>query len=129
MITLKGVDPRMIANNLTPSEPIHPGEMIKDEIEYRGLSQRKLAEQMGLSPTLLNEILNGKRSVSTEYALLFEAALGIDAEIWIRLQADYDMQKANQTSHSLKDLPIFVSLQPLSEVTLVTFKRQSVDVI
>lgn len=84
---------------------------------------------MGLSPTLLNEILNGKRSVSTEYALLFEAALGIDAEIWIRLQADYDMQKANQTSHSLKDLPIFVSLQPLSEVTLVTFKRQSVDVI
>lgn len=51
MITLKGVDPRMIANNLTPSELIHPGEMIKDEIEYRGLSQRKLAEQMGISPT------------------------------------------------------------------------------
>lgn len=122
MITLKGVDPRMIANNLTPSEPIHPGEMIKDEIEYRGLSQRKLAEQMGISPTLLNEILNGKRSVSTEYALLFEAALGIDAEIWLRQQGRYDMQKANQTSHSLKDLPIFVSLQPLSEVTLVTLK-------
>ena len=99
MITLKGVDPKMIANNLTPSEPIHPGEMIKDEIEYRGLSQRKLAAQMGISPTLLNEILNGKRAVSTEYALLFEAALGIDAEIWIRLQADYDMQvaKSNKT--------------------------------
>lgn len=99
MITLKGVDPKMIANNLTPSEPIHPGEMIKDEIEYRGLSQRTLAAQMGISPTLLNEILNGKRAVSTEYALLFEAALGIDAEIWIRLQADYDMQvaKSNKT--------------------------------
>ncbi len=104
MITLKGVDPRMIANNLTPSEPIHPGEMIKDEIEYRGLSQRKLAEQMGLSPTLLNEILNGKRSVSTEYALLFEAALGIDAEIWIRLQADYDMQKAKSNKSFLERL-------------------------
>ena len=51
MITLKGVDPRMIANNLTPSEPIHQGEMIKDESDYRGLSQRKLAEQMGISPT------------------------------------------------------------------------------
>lgn len=99
MITLKGVDPKMIANNLIPSELIHPGEMIKDEIEYRGLSQRKLAAQMGISPTLLNEILNGKRAVSTEYALLFEAALGIDAEIWIRLQADYDMQvaKSNKT--------------------------------
>ncbi len=104
MITLKGVDPRMIANNLTPSEPIHPGEMIKDEIEYRGLSQRKLAEQMGISPTLLNEILNGKRSVSTEYALLFEAALGIDAEIWIRLQADYDMQKAKSNKSFLERL-------------------------
>lgn len=94
MITLKGVDPKMIANNLTSSELIHPGEMIKDEIEYRGISQKKLAAQMGISPSLLNEILNGKRAVSTEYALLFEAALGISADIWIRLQADYDMQVA-----------------------------------
>lgn len=104
MITLKGIDPKMIANNLTSSELIHPGEMIKDEIEYRGLSQRKLAAQMGISPTLLNEILNGKRSVSTEYALLFEAALGIDAEIWIRLQADYDMQKAKSNKYFLERL-------------------------
>ena len=56
MITLQGIDPKMIANNLTPSNPIHPGELIKDEIEYRGISQRKLALQMGVSPTLLNEI-------------------------------------------------------------------------
>ena len=59
MIKIEGVDPKMIANNLTPSEPIHPGEILKDEIEYRGISQRKLAAQMGISPTLLNEILNG----------------------------------------------------------------------
>lgn len=104
MITLKGVDPKMIANNLTSSELIHPGEMIKDEIEYRGLSQRKLAAQMGISPTLLNEILNGKRSISTEYALLFEAALGIDADIWIRLQADYDMQVAKSNQSFLERL-------------------------
>ena len=75
MITLQGIDPKMIANNLTPSNPIHPGELIKDEIEYRGISQRKLALQMGVSPTLLNEILNGKRSVSTEYALLLKRRL------------------------------------------------------
>ena len=104
MITLKGIDHKMIANNLTSSELIHPGEMIKDEIEYRGLSQRKLAAQMGISPTLLNEILNGKRSVSTEYALLFEAALCIDAEFWIRLQADYDMQKAKSNKSFLERL-------------------------
>ena len=79
MITLRDIDPQMIANNIAPSQPIHPGEMIKDEIEYRGISQRKLAGQMGISPSLLNEILNGKRTVSTEYALMFEAVLGINA--------------------------------------------------
>lgn len=99
MITLKGVDPRMIANNLTPYEPTHPGVILKEEIEYRGISQRKLAAQMGVSYSVLNEVLNAKRPVTTEYALLFEAALGIDAEPLIGMQADYSMQivKQNKT--------------------------------
>lgn len=104
MITLEGIDPKMIANNLTPFEPTHPGKMIKDEVEYRGLSQKKLAAEMGMSPSLLNEILNGRRRVSTEYALLFEAALGIDAELWIRLQADYDMQVAKSDKSFMERL-------------------------
>jgi len=91
MITLNGVNPRMIANNLIPYEPTHPGEVLKEEIEYRGISQRKLSEQMDISYTLLNEVLNCKRPVLTEYALLFEAALGIDAEMLIRMQARYNM--------------------------------------
>ena len=94
MVTLKDIDPHMIANNLVPFEPTHPGDILKEEIEYRGISQRKIAAQMGISSSLLNEILNGKRAVSTEYALLFEAALGIDAEPLLRLQARYDMQIA-----------------------------------
>ncbi|WP_085537234.1 HigA family addiction module antitoxin [Massilibacteroides vaginae] len=96
MIALKGVDPRMIANNLTPSEPVHPGEILKEEIEYRCISQRKLAAQMGVSYSVLNEVLNGKRPVTTEYALLFEAALGIDAEPLIGIQSDYNLQMAKQ---------------------------------
>ncbi|GHV22793.1 hypothetical protein FACS1894174_07890 [Bacteroidia bacterium] len=92
MITLKGVDPLMIANNLTPYEPTHPGEVLKEEIEYRGISQRKLAAQMGISHTLLNEVLNCKRPVLPEYALLFEAALGIEAEMLVKMQARYNMQ-------------------------------------
>ncbi len=93
-ITLRGVDPNMIANNLTPSQPIHPGEMIKDEIEYRGISQKDLAAEIGIPASVLNAVLNGKRSVTTEYALLLEAALGIEADIWLRLQADYNKQVA-----------------------------------
>lgn len=93
-ITLKGVDPNMISNNLTPSQPIHPGEMIKDEIEYRGISQKDLAAEIGIPASVLNAVLNGKRAVTTEYALLLEAALGIDADIWLRMQADYNKQIA-----------------------------------
>jgi addiction module HigA family antidote len=96
MITLKGIAPQMIANNLEPSEPIHPGEMLKEEIEYRGISQKKLAAKIGMSYSVLNEVLNCKRAVTTEYALLFEAALGIEAGIWMRIQADYSMQTAKQ---------------------------------
>lgn len=96
MITLKGVDPRMIANNLTPSAPVHPGEILKEEIEYRGISQRRLATQMGVAYSVLNEVLNAKRPVTTEYALLFEAALGIDAEPLIGIQSDYNMHVARE---------------------------------
>jgi len=96
MIQIEGVDPRMIANNLTPYEPVHPGELLKGEIEYRGISQRKLASQMGVAYSVLNEVLNCKRPVTTEYALLFEAALGIDAEPLIGMQTDYNMQTIKQ---------------------------------
>ncbi len=92
MITIPDVDPKMIANNLTPSQPVHPGELIKDEIEYRGISQKDFAAEIGMPASVLNAVLNGKRAVTTEYALLFEAALGIDANIWLRMQAAYNMQ-------------------------------------
>lgn len=84
----------MIANNLDPSQPIHPGEMIKDEIEYRGISQKELAAEIGIPASVLNAVLNGKRAVTTEYALLLEAALGIEADLWLRLQSDYNKQIA-----------------------------------
>ena len=98
MITIKGVDPRMIANNLTPFEPTHPGDVLKEEIEFRNISQRKLAAQIGMSYSVLNEVLNAKRPITTEYAMLFEAALGISAKLLINMQTDYNMQTAKQNS-------------------------------
>jgi addiction module antidote protein HigA len=94
----------MIANNLNPSSPIHPGEMIKDEIEYRGISQKALAEEIGVPASVLNEVLNGKRAVTTEYALLLEAALGIEADLWLRLQSDYNKQVAQSNPSFLARL-------------------------
>ena len=88
------MDPQMVANNMMPSEPVHPGSLLKEEIEYRGITQKQLARQMGISYSVLNEILNGKRPVSVEYALYLEAVLGIDAQLWIQMQADYNLQVA-----------------------------------
>ena len=65
MSKIDNIDPKMIANNITPFEPTHPGEILKDEIEYRGISQKKLAKEMGVSYTVLNEILNAKRPLNT----------------------------------------------------------------
>lgn len=76
----------VIANNLTPAYPTHPGSIIRDELESRGLSQRKLAMEMGIRYTMLNEILNGHRPLTEKNALLFEAVLGLDSEPLMRLQ-------------------------------------------
>ena len=92
------------ANQMMSSMLIHPGEMIKDEIMARGLTQKEVARQMGVSYTVFNEILNGKRPVTTEYALLLEAVLGTDAHIWIGLQQEYNMQKAKQDKSFMKRL-------------------------
>ena len=100
MITLDSVDSQMIANNLMPSEPVHPGLLLKEEIEYRGVTQKQLAQQMGVSYSVLNEILNGKRPISVEYALYLEVVLGVDAQLRIQMQADYNLQVA-KTDHAI----------------------------
>lgn len=81
MATTRNIVGKKNANEMTSSLLIHPGEMIKDEIIARGITQKELAQQMGVSYTVFNEILNGKRPVTTEYALLLEAALGTSATI------------------------------------------------
>ena len=102
--TKQEINPQMIANNLTPAYPTHPGEILKDEIEYRGISQRQLAEQMGLAYSVLNEILNARRPMTEKTALLFEAALGIEAEPLMRLQLKYNMQTTRKDETFMKRL-------------------------
>lgn len=84
------------ANELTPAYPTHPGEILKDEIQFRGISQRKMAEEMGVAYSQLNEVLNGKRPLNTEMALLFEAILGVNAEPLLNMQMRYNMQVAKK---------------------------------
>lgn len=93
------ISAKRIANNCSASNLIHPGEMLKDELDYRGISQKALATEIGVSTSVVNEIINGKRSVNIEFAMLLEAALGIEADLWIRLQIEYNKQliKSNES--------------------------------
>ena len=99
--------------NHYPYSPTHPGEVLKEEIEYRGISQKRLSEQMGISYSTLNEILNGKRPITETLALYFEAALGIEAEMLTNMQSRYNMQSAR------KDQNTKARLQKIREVAAV----------
>ena len=94
MVEIDKIDQRMIANNLEPFEPTHPGEIIKDEIEFRKITQKSLAAKMGVNYTIVNDVINGKRSVNIKFAILCEAAIGIPANMLINMQRDYDMYAA-----------------------------------
>lgn len=84
--------------------PTHPGEVIKDEIKNRKISQRSLANRIDISPTVLNEILNARRPLTPSTALLIEAALDIPAETLMRIQLKYNMHIARQDKTLLQRL-------------------------
>ena len=92
------------ANNLQSFRPIHPGELVKEELECRGIKQKDFAKKFGLSYSALNEILNAKRPISTEFALFLEAALDINADLLVRMQTDYDLQMARKNDTLLEKL-------------------------
>lgn len=78
--------------------PTHPGDVLKEELECRKISQKKFSEILGISYTMLNEILNGKRPVTSDFALMTEAALGINAELLVTMQTRYNMAFAREES-------------------------------
>ncbi len=82
--------------------PTHPGEIVKEELEYRGISQKHFAETIEVSYTMLNDILNGKRPVSVDFALLLEAATGINAEMLVNMQTRYNLQMAKRNKANIK---------------------------
>ena len=85
----------MNKKDFTPFVATHPGEMIKDELKERGMTQKQLADETGIKTSVLSETINGKRSVSLNVALALEKALDIPADVWMNMQTQYDLDKAN----------------------------------
>ena len=79
----------------THRPPTHPGEMLlKEFLEPLGVSQVEAARRMHVPFQRLNAIVKGRRAVSADTALLFEALTGWDAQIWLTLQAKWDLWHA-----------------------------------
>lgn len=110
MVHIEGKDNSMIANNLEPFYLTHPGEVIKDELEFRGISQRRLSKEIGVPASQLNEVLNAKRSLSAEMALLIGQALGIDPAPLLYMQTEYNLLSVKRDKsflERLKQIPSF----------------------
>ena len=108
MVHVEGKEDKIIANNLEPHYLTHPGEVIKDELEFRGISQRRVAAEIGVPASQLNEVLNAKRPLSAEMALLIGQALDLDAEPLLSLQMKYNLLSAKRNKsffEHLKKIP------------------------
>lgn len=74
------------------TNPLHPGEVLHEVyMKEMNLNQSQLADLCNCSPRKVNEIVNGKRGISPQFAIDLEKALGTSAEMWVRMQAEYDL--------------------------------------
>lgn len=73
-------------------KPLHPGQVLFEiYMKEMGLNQSQLAEKCKCSPRKINEIVNGKRAISPDFALVLEKVIGTTPEMWVRMQAEYDL--------------------------------------
>jgi HTH-type transcriptional regulator/antitoxin HigA len=79
---------------IRPAEAFSPGEFLREELEERGWTQADLAEIMGRPLALVNEIIAGKRGITAETARGLSAAFGTSPELWMRLEAAWQLSKA-----------------------------------
>jgi addiction module HigA family antidote len=78
-------------------DPVHPGEVLLEEfLRPMGLSQNRLAFQIGVPPRRINEIVLGKRSITADTALRLARYFGTSPQFWLGLQRDYDLDIATE---------------------------------
>jgi addiction module HigA family antidote len=86
--------------------PIHPGEILGDELEQIGLTAKKLAGVIEVPPNRLYQILAGKRNITADTALRLGRYFGMSADFWMNLQSAYELDLARQQSgKSIQRIP------------------------
>lgn len=88
---------------MTMKNPCHPGELVRyDCIEPLGLNVTQAAEILGVTRQALNNLVNGKSGISAEMAVRLEKAFGGGAEIWLRMQAAYDLAQVRKRESTIR---------------------------
>jgi addiction module HigA family antidote len=81
--------------------PVHPGELVKANLDELGLSVAATALRIGVSRQALNNVVSGRSAVSSDMALRFEQAIGGSADMWLRMQVAYDLAQARKKAGDL----------------------------
>ena len=83
----------------TKLESIHPGEILREDFMVPlGISINRLAREIAVPPGRIREIVNGRRGISADTSLRLARFFSVSAELWIGLQAEYDLRVARQQS-------------------------------
>ena len=81
--------------NPAPFMAVHPGMMIKPELEERVISQKDFAKMLGVQASHLSEVLNGKRAITKDLAVKIEGAIGLPAKMLLSAQTQYDLESVS----------------------------------
>jgi len=106
------------SKNPVPFMAVHPGMMIKPELEERGISQKQFASMLGVQASHLSEVLNNKRALSTELAVKIEKAIGIPAKTLLSAQAHYDLESTDASKNVVQQETVAVTI-PVSDRNLL----------
>ena len=99
--------------------PIHPGEVLADELAAIGMTATELARILRVPPNRITQILTGKRAVTADTALRLGQWLGTSPELWLNLQKLYELDLARQTlAEELKTIPCRQQPAPELETAL-----------
>lgn len=92
---------------------VHPGQVLKDELEELGVTPTELSRQIEVPPNRVSQIIAGKRSITGDTALRFGHWFGMDPQFWLNLQAQFDLAQADkETGESIRHLPTRASRLP-----------------
>jgi HTH-type transcriptional regulator/antitoxin HigA len=110
---------------------IHPGELLEETLEDTGMSQAELANRMGRPKQMINEIIKGKKSITSTTALELEDVLGISSHIWLGLESEYQIvlakaEELKQMEEESKLIPNFPYAE-LAKLGFVKATRKAVE--